>query len=65
MSRPGSEADLEAAAMVLLAQLGWETVDANTETPGQLGRQDRSEPVLKLRLVDAAVDAVLLGMLKR
>ena len=53
MSRPGSEADLEAAAMALLAELGWDIVDANNETPGQLGRQERSEPVLKERLVDA------------
>ena len=53
MSRPGSEADLEAAALELLAELGWETIDAMEEKPGDLGRQDSSEPVLKERVVDA------------
>ena len=43
MSRPGSEADLEAAALELLADLGWETIDAMDEKPGDLGRQDSSE----------------------
>ena len=53
MSRPGSEADLEAAALELLADLGWQTIDAMDEKPGDLGRQDSSEPVLKERVVDA------------
>ena len=53
MSKPGTEADLEAAALALLEQLGWETVDALNEKPGQIGRQDRSEPVLKERVADA------------
>ena len=53
MSPPGSEADLEAAALELLAELGLETIDAMDEKPGDLGRQDSSEPVLKERVVDA------------
>lgn len=53
MSRPGSEANLEAAAVELLADLGWESVDAFDEKPGDLGRKDISEPVLKERVVDA------------
>ena len=53
MSRPGSEANLEAAAIELLVDLGWESADGFDEKPGDLGRQDISEPVLKERVVDA------------
>jgi len=51
VSRPGSEADLEAAAIELLIDLGWEDIDAYNERPGDLGRQDRAEPVLRERLI--------------
>ena len=53
MSRPGSEANLEAAAIELLVDLGWESADGFDEKPGDLGRQHISEPVLKERVVDA------------
>lgn len=52
-ARPGSEAHLEAAALELLEELGWEIVNGQNETPGQLGRQERAEPVLQDRTRDA------------
>ena len=61
MSKPGSEAALEEAAIELLKELGWEHVTAQNEKPGDLGRQDRSEPVLKDR-VEHSIGRLNLGL---